>query len=78
MSFIDYEKTFDRLRHYDLMEVSKSIDIDGKDMRMIKNLYWKQQAAVRVEGVLTEYQDIKRGLRKDVRCHWICLICIER
>ena len=39
MCFIDYEKAFERVRHTDLIEILKRISLDGKDMRLITNLY---------------------------------------
>ena len=38
------------------------LDIDGKDLRVLRNLYWDQTAAVRVGGELSEYANIKRGV----------------
>lgn len=38
------------------MEMLKALVIDGKDMKVIKNLHWRQQEEVKVEGELLEYQ----------------------
>ena len=38
--------------------------IDGKDLRIIKNMYWEQTAAMRVEGEISAFQKIKRGVRQ--------------
>ncbi len=46
--FLDYEKAFDRVKHVDLMRMLEGLEIDGKDLRLIHNLYWNQEAAVRV------------------------------
>lgn len=62
--FIDYEKAFDRVRHGDLLEILKSIGVDGGELRMIRNLYWAQKARVRVDGEETEWQKISRGVRQ--------------
>ena len=41
--FIDYEKAFDRVFHHKLMEVLDNSEIiDGKNRRIIQNLYWQQ------------------------------------
>ena len=48
--FIDYEKAFDRVRHVKLMEVLKNIGISGKELKLIRNLYFAQKACVRVSG----------------------------
>ena len=62
--FIDYAKAFDRVKHSELIESLKSIGIDGRDCRIISNLYWHQKAAIRVEEDLSEYTSIQRGVRQ--------------
>ena len=62
--FIDYKKAFDKVRHERLLEMLRNIGIDDKDYRIIKNLYYLQQAAVRIPGGLTEWTEIKRGVRQ--------------
>ena len=48
--FIDYVKAFDCVKHGKLMEFSERLDIDGKDIRLIRNLYYSQEAAIRING----------------------------
>ena len=48
--FVDYEKVFNKVRHEDLLEILKTLMLSGKNLRINKNLYWNQQAAVRVAG----------------------------
>ena len=62
--FVDYEKAFDKVRHEQLLEILKNLMLDGKDLQIIKNLYWNQRAAVRVAGSRGVWQDIKRGVRQ--------------
>ena len=62
--FVDFEKAFDRIKHDDLMKMLEELKVDGKDLRLIKNLYWKQEAAVRVGNRETRMQEIKRGVRQ--------------
>ena len=50
LCFIDYEKPFDRVSHKDIVEMLMKIGIDGKDLRVIINLYENPKAAVRVAG----------------------------
>lgn len=40
----------------------EKLDIDGKELRIIRNLYWDQTAAVRIEGEHGEYNNIKIGV----------------
>jgi hypothetical protein len=39
LCFIDYTKVFDKVRHKKLIDILNSINIDGKDIRLIRNLY---------------------------------------
>ena len=40
------------------------IDTDSKDKRLIGNLYWQQQAAVRMDNGMSSFFLIKRGVRQ--------------
>ena len=62
--FIDYEKAFDKVRHEELMMMLEELQIDGKEMRLIRNLYWNQKATVRIQDEVTKYQNIRRGVRQ--------------
>ena len=62
--FIDYAKAFDRVKHENLIECLKQIGIDGKDTRIITNLYWHQKAAIRVDKDIPDYTSIQRGVRQ--------------
>lgn len=64
LCFIDYSKAFDKVRHRNLIDILESLDIDGKDLRLLKNLYWDQRAAVRVSDNVSEYVTIQRGVRQ--------------
>ena len=64
MCFIDYQKAFDTVKHADLLAILSRLDIGRKDLRIVRNLYYEQTSAVRVEDELTEYVDIKRGVRQ--------------
>ena len=62
--FIDYAKAFDRVKHEKLIDCLKDIGLDGKDIRVITNLYWHQKAAIRVDSDISEYTPIQRGVRQ--------------
>jgi len=55
LCFIDCSKAFDNVKHEKLLEMLEDIQIDGKDLRIIRNLYWKQTAAIRIGGQVGEY-----------------------
>jgi hypothetical protein len=52
------------MKHKELIDILKSINIDGKDLRLIRNLYWEQTAAVKIENELGPYQNVKLGVRQ--------------
>ena len=62
--YIDYEKAFDRVYHNDLIETIKQIEIDGKDIRFIQNLYWNQCASIKLREGESNKLQIKRGVRQ--------------
>ena len=64
MCFVDYEKAFDTVKHDKLLNVLSNIGLDGRDMRIIANLYWNQSASVRVDCHLTEEVSIRKGVRQ--------------
>ena len=64
LCFIDYQKAFDTVRHEEMMRMLARLEVDEKDIRVIRNLYYQQKAAVRVGDELTETVEIKRGVRQ--------------
>ena len=61
--FIDYEKAFDNVRHAQLFQDLGEIGLDTKDLRLLSELYWKQSAAVRIEGNFGRSIRILKGAR---------------
>ena len=64
LCFIDYTKAFDRVKHDKLLKQFKQLRVDGIDLRVIKKMYWKQTAAVRVDNDTSSIQKIKRDVRQ--------------
>ena len=62
--FIDYSKAFDTVNHESLVELLQSLDVDKSETRLLTNLYWKQTAAVRCGDDISEWLDIKQGVRQ--------------
>lgn len=44
--------------------ILEALDIDGKEVELIKSLYWDQQAAVRQNGALSDFVIIRQGVRQ--------------
>ena len=64
LCFIDYVIAFDRVNHQDLIKLMERLNVDGKDQRVIRNLYWQRIAAVRWGNEFSELKLIKRGIRQ--------------
>ena len=64
--FLDYEKAFDRVRHESLMQCLSENGVDGKDIKIIRNLYWDQTASVIIMNELSEEIRIQRGVRQGI------------
>ena len=62
--FIDYSKAFDTVKHESLVELLQSPDVDKSETMLLTNLYWKQTAAVRCGDDISEWLDIKQGVRQ--------------
>ena len=62
--FIDYTKAFDKVKHEELINKLEKLNLDGKDLRTIKNIYWQQTAAIKVDQQIGPYQNIKMGVRQ--------------
>ena len=59
LCFIDYSKAFDKAKHYDLFDIC-----DGKDLSVIRNLYWEQEATIRIDDDCSVYKPICRRVRQ--------------
>ena len=67
ITFIDYKKGFDKLKvkHKDLLKMLWDIGIDDKALRVIRNLYLNQTAAIRLpDKTLTRWVWVVRGVRQ--------------
>ncbi|GFN84614.1 retrovirus-related pol polyprotein line-1 [Plakobranchus ocellatus] len=63
LCFIDYSKAFDKVRHVELFRMLGKLNIDRKDLRVIRNLNWDQTASIRIEEH-SDFKSIKRGVRQ--------------
>ena len=64
LCFIDYTKAFDKVKHVQILDMLQDLDIDGKDIRLVRNLYWEQTAGMKIENRISAYKQIKRGVRQ--------------
>ena len=66
--FMDYEKAFDRVNHEKIIKCLNDIGVNGRDLKMIVNLYWTHRASIRLDKSLSDEIRIKRGVRQG--CVW--------
>ena len=52
LCLIDYTKSFDRVQYDEIITQLIQLKIDGKILRLIKNLYWKQTVTMRDDDQL--------------------------
>ena len=64
MCFLYYENAFDRVRHDPLVQCLSEIGVDGKDIKIIRNLYWEQTALVRIMNEVSDETRIQRAVRQ--------------
>ena len=57
-------KAFDRVKHKKLMEMLEHLEVNGKDLRLLANLYWNQRAAIRTDRKLGDWIEIGKGVRQ--------------
>ena len=62
-AFINCEKAFDRVKHIEIIKDLQEMGINGKDIRVLKNLYWEQMAAILIDSEPSKWTCIKRGVR---------------
>ncbi|CAG2240243.1 unnamed protein product [Mytilus edulis] len=64
LCFIDFQKAFDSVDHNLLFHKLLSIGIHGNMYKAIKSTYEKLQAAVRLNGSLTDWFSVEAGVRQ--------------
>lgn len=66
-------RAFDTVQHDKLITISKSVDIDEKEIERIKNLYWHQTVKVKVDNtVIEQINNIPRIQRRTRSFHLHC------
>ena len=78
LCFINYEKTFNTVKREEMLRMLSKSEVDERDVRMVRNLYYQQRSAVRGGDELTEPVDIKQGCDRGMFCLSIFSRCTER
>ena len=58
LCFIGYSKALDKVNHSDLFDILLRHNCDGKDLRVIRNLYWEQEPAIRIDDDGSVYKHL--------------------
>ena len=64
LCFIDYEKAFDKVQHEKMIKLLDNQNIGKENIRIIRNLYWTQEAAIKIEDSLSNWTTIRKGVRQ--------------
>ena len=61
---MEFSKALDTVKHERriLQDINIYININGKDLQLIKNMYWQQTAAIKINNIISGYQKIERGV----------------
>ena len=62
MFYIDFTKAFDRVQHDELLKMLMNLNLYGKDICLIWNLYWDQSTCIKIENEMSKYTNIKGGV----------------
>ena len=62
--FADNVKVFVKFKHVDLFNKLKALDLDVKNLHLMRKLYWNQKAAARATNKENMRQEIKCGVRQ--------------
>ena len=65
MCFIDYSKAFYKVKHEELFQLMEGIDLDGKDIHILRKLYLEQAACMKTNNETCEYIKTERGVQQD-------------
>ena len=64
MCFVDFKAAYDSLNRGALWKIMRSYGVSDKICKLIRALYGSSKSAVRVDGELSEWFDIKTGVRQ--------------
>ena len=64
MTFLDWEKAFDKIDHAALFEALERMGTDDKLIRLIKNMYKEAEFYVEIDNIKSNIYKQKTGIRQ--------------
>ena len=64
VGFIGYEKAFDSVKHFAIIEALRTININETYVQILENIYHHATARIHIDNLVSEEFKIKRGVRQ--------------
>ena len=64
LTFLDWEKAFDRIHHCKLLEALRRMRIDPHLVALVESLYRNPTFAVKIKGITSDHRAQERGIRQ--------------
>ena len=64
IGFIDYEKAFDSIEHFAIIEALRNININDIYVELLQNIYKEATARIHIDNHVSEKFEIERGVRQ--------------
>ena len=74
--FIDFRKAYDSVWHEGMCAKLESLNINGKFLEIIKNMYEKSNGAVKIQNNITNFSKAKEEKDKGAHLVLFCSIFI--
>ena len=52
------------MQHKHLFRILEVLDINGNNLELIKNLYWEQEASIKIGNHTSDWVKIEKGVRQ--------------
>lgn len=79
VAFVDLEKAYDKVNRSELWKVLNEYGVQGRLLSAVKSMYDGSKACVRVNNVLSEWFEVKRGVRQGcVMSPWLFNIFMDK
>ena len=62
--YIDYVKACEKFQHKHLFRILEGLDIKSKDLGLIENLYWEQEANIKIRNHRSDWVKTEKGVRQ--------------